>query len=300
MTIAAIIRGITAGACLMIPALWSAAAQQTALVEDFRYGAFVSAAAIAGDPFGNVYVTDGGAHKVVKFDAEGKLLRSVGGQGWGLDQFDHPAGIDASLGISIYVADNWNHRIVHLDRQLSAIASFSTRNDPDQTLTFGYPLDVANGRAGSFFILDGENSRIDAGENFSRISSVFGGTDAGEGRLQAPVAMSMGFDDKLYVLESARVVVYDAFGNYHGAFGVGDIQHARGIFVDKNNVWIAMADAIACYTLDGRLQSRTQRDAMVFAEKTGEFRDLLVAGQKLLLLTAENIIVFPLSHSDRN
>ncbi len=260
-------------------------------VEDHRFGHFVSAAAISTDPFGNVYVTDAGAHTVSKFDSTGRPLRTVGGQGWGADQFDHPGGIDARLGVSIYMADTWNHRIVHFDRDLNTVATFSTRSDPDQSLTFGLPMDVTNSRSGTFAIVDGENHRIALGVSFTRIASVFGGNDAGAGRLEAPLAIAAGADDRLYVLEQNRVVEYDAFGNFHRAFGMDEVRLARGVFVDAGGVHVVMPDMVAYFDLTGAFHHAVSRAMITFAEQPGEFRDMVVLNGRTLLLTETCVVV---------
>jgi hypothetical protein len=158
---------------------------------------------------------------------------------------------------------------------------------------FGYPLDVANSKTGAFYILDGENYAVARGTNFSRIDARFGGVDAGDGRLRAPVAMSVGPNDALYVLDQDRVVVFDAFGNLTAILAEGAIAQPRGLWVDESGVWIALTDALLCLALDGRVIHKWTKENIAFARPAEEFRDVALVGGRLLLLTADCVVVFP-------
>ncbi|MBR9976796.1 MAG: hypothetical protein KFH87_01800, partial [Bacteroidetes bacterium] len=114
---------------LMLCVVVSLAAQERnsdgeahAVVEEYRFGSFVSAEAISTDQFGNIFIADAGTSVVYKFDIQGKQLAEVGGPGWGSQQFDRPTGIDAQLGIAVYVADMGNSRISRFDRDLNFMA----------------------------------------------------------------------------------------------------------------------------------------------------------------------------------
>lgn len=261
------------------------------LVEDFRFGAFAGARDIAVDAFGDIYVTDESRHMLVKCGRDGREMRAIGGQGWALDQFDQPAGIDARLGITVYVADRGNHRIVRLDRAMHAMGSFTTRDDPDRSQSFGDPLDVAVTRRGTLLVLDGENRRVVSTTGFATIEQSFGSVDAGRGRLVQPVAMVVDDADNVYVLEQSRVVVFDAFGAWRHTFGEGMLGDARGIWLQDGRGWIVTKDRLHAWTVDGRIEPGRSAAELFLAEPVVEFRNVAESDGKVMLLTPTSVIL---------
>src|ERR1035437_10769773 len=66
---------------------------------------------IAVDRQSNLYVVDQHNHRVQKFDAEGRFLRSWGEQGNGSAQFNYPFGVAVNSRGEVYISDMNNHRI---------------------------------------------------------------------------------------------------------------------------------------------------------------------------------------------
>ena len=265
-------------------------AAQHLWVEDVRFGSFTSAEHIAIDPFGVLYITDGSEHCMQTFDSTGKPRGKIGGYGWGMDQFDHPTGVDPRLGIIIYVADKGNHQVLRLDRALNVIGTFSTRNDPNQSEAFGYPLDVAVANSGRLYILDGENRRVVATTGGATIDNSFGGVESGPGQLQDPVAMALVPNDDLYVLERSRVVAFDTFGNFRFTFGSQMISEAKGIHAYRDLVFIVVSDALLVFKTDGSFVQKFSMPEFAFSEPVSEFRDVVIKGDRLYLLTAKTVI----------
>jgi hypothetical protein len=261
------------------------------LVEQYRFGSFAGAARIAVDPFGKVLVSDAAQHIVYRFRLDGTMETKTGGQGWENNQFDHPAGMDAHLGIVVYVADERNNRIVRLDRDLNFIGSFSTPESTPPAMAFGYPRDVVLSKMENLYILDGENGRIAATTGLTSIDNIIGGVDAGRGALHAPIAMCMNTDDRLYVLEKNRVVVFDTFGNFLFDFGRGTLASAVGLTAGRNGIFVVDGGGIKKFRFDGTVDELWSLKECFFAEPAMELRDIAVSGASLLLLTTKNIIV---------
>lgn len=262
------------------------------LVEEYRFGSFVAAASVSADQFGNVYVADAGASTLVKYDIRGRKLAEVGGPGWGDEQFDRPMGIDARQGLAVYVADMGNNRVSRFDRDLHFMAALNGGEsgiDPG----FGYPSDVAQSSLEQLFILDGENSRVIAVRAFNAVERVFGGIDAGEGRLQDPVALATDGAKLLFVLESGRVAVFDYFGSYLRQFGRGLFADAQGLAVTEDRVLVVTSDALHFFAPSGEHLGSIGHGAMVLAGETGEFRDAIYTSPFLLILTTHSCILFP-------
>jgi uncharacterized protein (TIGR03663 family) len=66
---------------------------------------------VAIDADDNVWVTDTGNKRILKFDSDGNFLAQYGGPGNGPGQFDEPVGIAIAPSGEILVADAWNRRI---------------------------------------------------------------------------------------------------------------------------------------------------------------------------------------------
>jgi DNA-binding beta-propeller fold protein YncE len=263
------------------------------LVEEFRFGDFRRAHRIESDPFGNIFVSDAVSHSVHKYGPDGRRIALAGGPGWSASQFDQPAGIDAALGVAVYVADRGNNRIVRLDKDLNVMGVFSTRDDPSAESSFGEPLDVVITKLENMFILDGENSRVVTTSGFATVDRVFGGVDGGQGRLRKPLAMARGEDDRLYVLEADRVAAFDTFGNYIFSFAYKLFDDAKGIACSKGRVAVVTSSDLFIFTAEGMPEQRFSRELFVFAGETGPFEDVAMTDTRLYILTAREALVFP-------
>jgi hypothetical protein len=271
----------------------SRANAQEAIVEDYRIGNFESASSIDIDPFGNIFVSDRTMNMVFKYSIRGEQLASIGGQGWSNNEFDEPMGLDASLGVSIYVSDYNNNRVSRFDKDLNFLGSFSTQDDPNQELEFGYPRDVAVSQVGDLFVLDEENQQVLYTSGFASIQFVFGGVESGEMRLQGALALATGPNDNVYVLEANRVAAFDVFGNPVRQFATDTFTDAVGIAVYGSAVFVVTTNDIYIYSHDGSYKTTIKRSSLIFANETGEFRDIAITRERILLLTERSIIVFP-------
>jgi DNA-binding beta-propeller fold protein YncE len=73
--------------------------------------------AISAD--GDVYVSDTGNKRVVRYDANGVMLGAVGGNGAEDGQFQEPVGLAFDGDGNLLVADTWNQRVQVFDAQLN-------------------------------------------------------------------------------------------------------------------------------------------------------------------------------------
>lgn len=284
-------KNLLAAIPFFLPALLMAQNPEV-LVEDYRFGAFGSARSVAVDQFDRIFVTDAQASTVSRYTLNGTREVEIGGPGWNDTQLYEPRGVDASLGIAVYVADWGNHRIVRYDRNLNVQSTYSTADDPSSEVRFGYPLDVVSSEFEDLYILDGENQRVISSRGFSKVTNVFGGIESGDGRLHDPVAMAIDRKHRLFVLEPGRVVVFDSFGNFTGAFGEGAFSDARGIAAAEDRILVVASDALLLFRGDGSLLREWSRETMVLAARTGEFRDAVMLRDRILLLTEESVIIF--------
>lgn len=74
---------------------------------------------VAVDAQGNVYVTDTGNKRVIKYDSAGNVQAILGGAGSSEGQFQEPCGIALAADGTLYVADTWNQRVQVFDANLN-------------------------------------------------------------------------------------------------------------------------------------------------------------------------------------
>ncbi|HEV3061447.1 MAG TPA: peptidyl-alpha-hydroxyglycine alpha-amidating lyase family protein [Vicinamibacterales bacterium] len=86
---------------------------------------------VAWDPQGNIFVSDGyGDSRVVKYDRNGRFIKSVGTRGSGPMQFSTPHAIAVDAKGLVYVADRGNSRIHVLDNDLNPKAMYDNVGAP--------------------------------------------------------------------------------------------------------------------------------------------------------------------------
>jgi DNA-binding beta-propeller fold protein YncE len=88
--------------------------------------------AIAVDGAGDLWVTDTGHHRVLKFSAEGQPLGAFGSFGIDKGQFREPVGIAIAPNGDILVADTWNGRVQRFDSAFRFLGEFRVEGWDDR------------------------------------------------------------------------------------------------------------------------------------------------------------------------
>jgi DNA-binding beta-propeller fold protein YncE len=205
------------------------------------------------DLYGTVYIIDAPSATLRVLNADFTLAAVVGGPGWEEGRFDHPAAVWARNGLDIFVADYGNHRIQRFDRQLAFVSSLSTRESDNTDERFGYPRDVVLSPLGDLFVVDGENQRIVKIGGLSRVELTFGGFDAGRGKLNQPSRIAIGPSDRIYVLDEARILVYDIFGNFLTSLYEGMWKSPTALYADPERVLVVDDSKIFWFGSDEQL-----------------------------------------------
>lgn len=216
-------------------------------------GTFNEPWGIAVGPDGSVYVADTWNHRIEKFTADGRFLKTWGsfGQGVAPDSFYGPRGLAVDAEGRVYVTDTGNKRIVVFDADGNYITEFGSAGfEPGQ---FDEPTSVTIDQNGTVYVTDTWNQRI---QTFTRLESegnltfipnkqwdVFGWY--GQSLENKPF---IAVNDDLHVFitdpEGYRVIEFDpngvvvrVWGDYsetNSGFGL-----ASGIAVDgEGNVWV--------------------------------------------------------------
>ena len=187
---------------------------------------------------GNVWVTDWGRNKVLKFSQDGRLLQNIDHAGSKCDHFKHPDGVSVSSEGLIYISDIDNHRVtVHDEEGMFLFAFGSKGRGPG---CFDEPCDVTFGSDGLVYVTDVGNSRV-------CVWSTKGGFQRDIKTKYAPTCIAATGDNHLLITScvSNTVMVYTLGGQLvheFGGFG-SDPEKFRGpygICVDNSGaVYVA-------------------------------------------------------------
>ncbi len=227
---------------------------------------------VAIDLAGNILVADAGGNRVIVFSSAGDSIAGTGGSGWGNDQFDNPVAV-ASSGLFVFVADRDNHRIQRFARDLTFVATLSTRETGGPS-AFGYPSGIAVAAEGDMYITDGENKRVVKFNAFGQFVRAFGGVEGGSRfMLQEPTQVATTTDGSVFVLDRGRVAAFDGFGTPRGWISLPD--GARGIAADGQRLFAL---------LDGRLLVvHPGTDQATITLPPGAWRTVAVRGTTVVL-----------------
>jgi hypothetical protein len=252
----------------------------------------MSGTALGVDVAGNVFVLDRERATLTLFDAALRQVATSGGHGWESGSFDQPSGLWAGNGLDIYVADYGNHRIQRFDRTLTFVSSLSTRSSEDNTMAFGYPLDVTVSRFGTLYICDTENNRIVRVDASNKVEGTFGGFGGGAGKLEHPLQVVLGPSDQVYVLDPPRVLVFDLFGNFLHVLSEGLLQSPKRIAGDERG--IVVADGRDLVFFSGLHRPVLQVPITdVTGAGTPDILSLCLAGGRLYVLTEGMLHILP-------
>lgn len=258
----------------------------------FSFGTFNGSRSISIALNGFVYIVDTGNNKLKVFSPSGDSIKEIGGSGWGQLEFDQPYDVAVRAGLDFYVADYGNHRIQRFDKDLNYISTLYTRDSDDPSQRFGYPTSVAVSRLGDLFLLDNENIRVFKVSTFSTIERTFGGIDAGKGRLRNPRKVRVTSEDLVCVLDEQRIVIFDNFGNYVRTIGEGGLRDPRGMAIQRDTLYVVNGEEIRLFDLEGRLLEVLAPSNGTQARSDQSFNDIAVSGQRLFLLTDQEVKVF--------
>ena len=160
------------------------------------------------DAAGNIYITDGGTQRVSVYGQDGKFLRQLGSP----EVLKRPAGIAVDpAGTHVYVVDiggvdSMDHGVRVLDAKTGAhLSSIGKRGDGQGE--FNLPRDVAVGKDGLLYIVDGGNFRVQVMRPDGTFVRSFGSVGRQGGQFSRPKEIAIDSVGNVYVVDTA-------FGNF--------------------------------------------------------------------------------------
>lgn len=241
---------------------------------------------VAFDRFGDVYVTDSENARVFVFDSRGRFLRQIGKRGTGKGEFQVPIGIAVAKDGTTYVADKILNKVSVFDKNgtpkkdipvahpmkplvagahlyVTTAWNVNIYNLEGRELTkfgrkgkargeFSFPFGIAVDSAGSIFVAEPANLRVQAFKKNGEVSWVKGKSPRdvyGQGReFGLPAGLALGSDDRLYLVDAFyhRIYVLTKDGKTIRTFGQqgtreGELNYPAGIASRGDGVF-AIAD----------------------------------------------------------
>ena len=163
---------------------------------------------LAVDGDGNLWVTDTGNKRVLKFDPEGVLLGQWGGAGDAPGQFLEPVGIAIDVQGNVYVADVWNHRVQKFSSDFTPIAQWPIVGWESASVV-NKPY-LATDLGGNVYVTDPESYRILKFDGKGELLKVWGQYGSDASSLNLPTGIVLNAAGEVYVADSenSRLVVF--------------------------------------------------------------------------------------------
>lgn len=218
-------------------------------------GPLSSPRGIAVDGQGNIFVADLGNHRIVVFDAQGKVTATWGKKGNAAGEFNEPSGVAIAPSGELLVADSWNGRIEKFSPQGEYVGEISS-----QAGNFYSPRNVAADAQGYVYVADTGNScikKFDADANLVKRWGEFG---PGRERFQETFGLWVDELNRVYVGDAGnrRLKIFTNEGKFIRDIRVKGWQSGIGwpmvavdgqgrvyaVDVQNNQIWI--------YTREGK------------------------------------------------
>lgn len=214
------------------------------------------------DGEGNLYVTDIGRDRILKFNRSGTLLKQIGGYGAGDGQFDFGGnGPDANVTIdasgNIYVVDSGNSRIQKLDRDGKFLLKWGSAGYG--TGQFVLPLALAVDSQGNLYVAEG-SGRVQKFDSSGKFLLAWDGSGSAGGKFLAPTDIDVDANDVVFVADYPNVTIqkFDREGKFLSSWGADcgshPIQILFAITLDaQSNVYVADKGGQVCkFDADGK------------------------------------------------
>ena len=186
---------------------------------------------VAVDKDNNIYVSDWDTSSLLKFNKEGKLMKTVGRKGTRPGEFDN-LGFIKVINDKLYVCDNGNQRVQILNTELECVNSFGCHGNRDGQ--HNKPKDIAQDRAGNIHVTDTANNQVLVFDYRGQFLYSFHEKSAASERLNYPCGICVGFDQFVYVCdrENKCVSVFKTSGEFVTSFG--QFSECEGIIIDHD------------------------------------------------------------------
>ena len=209
-------------------------------LRSFGEGEIITAHGLRIDRDDNVWVTDIGGHRILRFDPSGKLLQALGTgtAGNGNDQFHKPTDIAFGPRGEIFISDGYgNSRVMMFTAQGRLIRKWGQRGKSRGE--FNLPHSILVDRQGRVLVGDRENNRIQIFDREGSLLEIWNGF--------APYGMALDGEGRLFVADGRanKILRLDESGHVVQSWGKkgsapGEFQMPHMLGFDQNgNLYVA-------------------------------------------------------------
>ena len=214
---------------------------------------------IAIDPEGNIFVTDGGALRVLKVSPAGKVLMSIAG---GRNPFQDLGHVVLDRFGDIYVADaaqNAIYKFSPVGKPLAFWKKHRGRN-PDE---WNGPETFAVRADGTLVIEDSRNQRVDVMSPSGKDLYIVGSRGIGPGQIKSGAGIAVDSAGNIYFTDWGlhRILKFDASGHLLSAIP----RHVDPQFFGEGPAGLSIDKQGNFYTVDGLSILKFSPDARVLA-----------------------------------
>jgi hypothetical protein len=181
---------------------------------------------IAEGPDGSIYVADTLNHRLVRYNASGKVVTSWGQVGSGPGQFsanNSPLGLGVGSDGLVYVADTWNGRIEVFKPSGAFVREWGAGGIGSANGQFYGPRSVAVYK-NKAFVADTGNKRIQVFSTKGHFLYTWGSAGSGPGQFNEPSSVAIGPKGQVYVSDfwNQRIQEFTAGGAFIRSWSVAD------------------------------------------------------------------------------
>jgi uncharacterized protein (TIGR03663 family) len=176
---------------------------------------FFGPRALVIDEAGNIYIADTGNRRIVVTDNEGDYLYQWGYEGSGPGQFNEPTGLAIDSGGNVYVADSWNSRVqvfpMDANGRVAPAPIVQWNIGGWASNTYDDPNIGVDPKSEMVFVSVPRRNSVLAANMRGDILFRWGGSGDDMASLNAPSGITVGADQKVYVVDRAsnRVLRFD-------------------------------------------------------------------------------------------
>lgn len=179
-------------------------------------------AELTTDKCGNIYVTTGETHRVLKLNNAGDLLKSVGSFGSRRSEFNFSNGICINTRDELYVCDTGNNRIKVLNTDLKLLRILNKG--------FKSPHDIAFDKSNNAYVVEPHRVQVISPEG-DYVRTI------GEGVLVDAVCIKMVATTAFFVTDLGKgcISIFSTEGEFIRCFAADSFTRPQGITVDADS-----------------------------------------------------------------
>ncbi|MBA4311223.1 MAG: hypothetical protein C0417_01195 [Chlorobiaceae bacterium] len=257
-------------------------------IEDARY--------IAVSPGGIIYVFEKKRNAILKYSPTGESLATVSGFGLSKNSFAEPTDMCSPNDLDLFLSDFSNHQIIQYDQSLSVTAiwrasyQYSSRDN-----LYRYPKSIDVDNLGKLYLIDADNKRIMKISSSQKVERMFGGFDAGKGRLQNPKRIRINNKGNIFVHDSDRIIVYDQLGNYISTIANDSIKSMQSFCNFENDLIVMDSCKIVRMRNDGLILSTIRISTVEGLNDLNKPLDITYRNKMLYFLSPNKVIGLPIN-----